>query len=194
MLYLGRRQDMKLFICSDIHGSKAGLDKFLAAVEAEKQNGTDARIVILGDIYNHGPRNPFPEEYAPMQVAKSLNSCRELIGVVKGNCDSEVDRMISEFEIGADFFIPWEGRTLYFTHGHKCNPELERQFAKAGDVVFYGHFHNPKHTVKNGVNYVCVGALGISADGVPKAFATVENNRVTVINLDSKETIIEFYI
>ena len=83
---------MKLFIGSDIHGSSANIRRFLDIVSDARKTDPDAKVVLLGDIYNHGPRNPFPEGYAPMQVAKMLNDSKDFIRVIKGNCDSEVDR------------------------------------------------------------------------------------------------------
>ena len=94
---------MKLFIGSDIHGSSANIQRFLNIVNDARKTDPDAKVVLLGDIYNHGPRNPFPEGYAPMTVAKILNESKDFIRVIKGNCDSEVDQMISEFPLKAIF-------------------------------------------------------------------------------------------
>ena len=84
---------MKLLIASDVHGSYSAIEKVLK--KAQEENAQE--LILLGDIYNHGPRNPFPEEYAPMKVAEALNKMNNLT-VIKGNCDSEVDEMISSFD------------------------------------------------------------------------------------------------
>lgn len=183
---------MKLFIGSDIHGSEANIIRFFNAVNDIFAVDKDTKVVLLGDIYNHGPRNSFPEGYAPMKVAKLLNDNKSLITVIKGNCDSEVDQMISDFTIGLDFNMEWCGKTLHFTHGHKCNPDLPKTEAKKGDIVFYGHFHRASLTEKDGVRYVCVGALGLSPEGVERSYAVLDESKVTVKTLEGNETLLEF--
>lgn len=173
---------MKLIVLSDIHGSRANLARVLAGCKDDLSTG--ARMILLGDIYNHGPRNPFPDGYAPMEVAALLNQRKRSLVAVKGNCDSEVDEMISEFEILPSFYMDDDGRGLYFTHGHKCNPDLPEERAKAGDVVFYGHFHRPSVKQVNGVYYVCVGAVGLSPDGVDKSYVTYCDKELTFKDLD----------
>lgn len=123
---------MRIFIASDIHGSAVNLEKFFSIVDSELPGHPDTKVVLLGDTYNHGPRNPLPEGYAPMRVAKLLNDAMSFITVIKGNCDSEVDEMISNFPIIGDFGMEWNGRTVYFTHGHKVNPDSPQPRAKAG--------------------------------------------------------------
>lgn len=177
---------MRVFIGSDIHGSELYLKKFLAAAAASRY-GEGVKIVLLGDIYNHGPRNPLPEGYAPMKVAAALNSVKDSLTAIKGNCDSEVDEMISEFSIQPSYFLPWQGRTAYFTHGHKCNPDLPCEEAKEGDIVFYGHFHRPDIREVNGVVYVCVGAIGMCPEGCQRAYAVLDEDKITVCSLDGEE-------
>ena len=185
---------MRMFIGSDVHGSEANLIRFFTRVDASLADDKDTKVILLGDIYNHGPRNPFPEGYAPMRVAKLLNDATSFITVIKGNCDSEVDQMISNFPIIGDFSMEWQGHTLYFTHGHKCNPELPPTGAKRGDVVFYGHFHKAALTEKDGVRYVCVGALGLSPEGVERSYAVIDETSVTVKALERDDTILKFDI
>ncbi|MCM1306028.1 MAG: phosphodiesterase [Bacteroides sp.] len=185
---------MKIFIGSDIHGSEANLKRFLSEIEKTVANDESYKIVLLGDIYYHGPRNPFPEGYAPMKVAELLNGKKERLAVIKGNCDSEVDQMISEFEFGSDFSGNLNGHNLYFTHGHKCNPELPPSGAKAGDIVFYGHFHRASLKEIDGVRYVCVGAIGLSPAGVERSYAVIDGYKVTVKGLDDGNVIFEFVI
>lgn len=182
---------MKVFIGSDIHGSETNLLKFLRAMDSVAESGESVKAVLLGDIYNHGPRNPFPEGYAPMKVAALLNARKDSVTAIKGNCDSEVDQTISEFKIDMDRTSKWGGHTLFFTHGHVFNPELPPLEAEKGDVVFYGHFHEPNLTVKDGIRFICVGALGLSANGAPCSYAVLEEGKVTVKNLDGSETLFE---
>ena len=171
---------MRIFIASDIHGSAANLEKFFSIVDSELPGHPDTKVVLLGDTYNHGPRNPLPEGYAPMRVAKLLNDAMSFITVIKGNCDSEVDEMISNFPIIGDFSMEWNGRTVYFTHGHKINHDSPQPRAKAGDIVFYGHFHKPSVKDVNGVKYVCVGSVGIPFDGTPSSYAVLDEDKVTL--------------
>ncbi len=176
----------KLIIASDIHGSYAYTKKFWEFVD---RDGNSKRVVLLGDTYNHGPRNPFPEEYAPMKVEALLESRMTEFDIIWGNCDSEVDQMISPFTIGGDFSLKDGDRTIYFTHGHKVNPDLPKADAKPGDLVFYGHFHVPAYNLVDGVHYVCVGSLGLPKEDSPHAYATYENNTVSVLGLDGSQVI-----
>lgn len=173
-----------LYIGSDIHGGFASIDKFFEIVN--KDNGKK-RVILLGDTYNHGPRNPFPEDYAPMKVAGLLERKMGEFDIIKGNCDSEVDQMISPFKIRGDFSLKDGDRHIYFTHGHKVNPDLPSKKAVSGDVVFYGHFHVPCHRVVNGVHYVCVGSMAMPKDGSLPSYAIYKNSTIVIKSLDGTE-------
>ncbi len=175
---------MKIFVGSDIHGSAPMAQKFLAEVQRLSPADGNMRIVILGDVYNHGPRNPLPEGYAPMQVAAALNAVKDKLSVVKGNCDSEVDAMISEFSFYNSVSIPRKGKKLIFTHGHKINADMPMEGLEGGDAVFYGHFHKPQTRVVDGVRYVCVGAIGMSAAGVPRSYAVISDDGLDILSLE----------
>lgn len=171
---------MRIFIASDIHGSATNLEEFFRIVDATLPEHPETKVILLGDTYNHGPRNPFPAGYAPMQVAKLLNDAMTFVTVIRGNCDSEVDEMISNFPIIGDFSMEWNGRTVFFTHGHKVNPDLPENKAKAGDIVFYGHFHKPAVTDVRGVKYICVGSVGLPFDGTPRSYALLEEDKIVL--------------
>ncbi len=175
---------MRLFIASDIHGSATNLERFFSIVDATLEEDRQTKVVLLGDTYNHGPRNPLPEGYAPMQVAKLLNDAMSFVTVLKGNCDSEVDEMISNFPIIGDFSMEWEGRTVFFTHGHKVNPDNPPTGAKRGDLVFYGHFHKPSVKTVDDVTYVCVGSIGLPFDGTPHSYAVLDEKGVKLKSFD----------
>lgn len=129
---------MKLFFASDLHGCLAATEKTL---DLFVQSGAE-HLVLLGDILNHGPRNPVPEAYSPPQVAERLNQYAERIIAVRGNCDSEVDQMLLSFPMMMDYswVLLESGQRLFLTHGHLYNganiPAL-----KAGDVLVHGHTH-----------------------------------------------------
>ena len=109
---------MKLMIASDIHGAAGYCRALLDAFDRERAD----RLLLLGDILYHGPRNDLPDEYAPKQVLAMLNERRDKIFCVRGNCDTEVDQMVLTFPILADYSVfPAADRLVYATHGHVFN-------------------------------------------------------------------------
>ena len=114
---------MKALVISDIHGSGYYADKIREIVERENPE----KIILLGDLYYHGPRNDLSQEYNPMKVAETLNSMKDRLLVVRGNCDAEVDEMISEFKFNDHILMEINGKKFYFTHGHKYNIENKKK-------------------------------------------------------------------
>lgn len=111
---------MKLLIASDIHGSATWCEKLMGAIEAESPD----KVVLLGDLLYHGPRNDLPEGYAPKQVILMLNGIAGSIAAVRGNCEAEVDQMVLDFPCMADYALLFDGtRQLFCTHGHLWNPD-----------------------------------------------------------------------
>ena len=108
---------MKVLLISDIHGSSYYAKKIEEIVNREEPN----KIIVLGDLYYHGPRNPLTQEYNPLEVAKILNSLKDRLEVIKGNCDAEVDEMISEFQFNKNLLEEINGKKIFFTHGHIYN-------------------------------------------------------------------------
>ena len=134
---------MKLMIASDIHGSAYYCRKLLEAYDREKAG----RMVILGDILYHGPRNDLPKEYAPKEVIAMLNPRKKDLLCVRGNCDTEVDQMVLEFPILADYgFLYEKGRMIFLTHGHVFNEKNLPMLGK-GDILLHGHTHVPAYTI-----------------------------------------------
>ena len=106
---------MKWMIASDIHGSAFYCEKMLKAFEREQAD----KLLLLGDILYHGPRNDLPKGYAPKKVIELLNNIKEKILCVRGNCDAEVDQMVLEFPVLADYMLLFDGTcAIYATHGH----------------------------------------------------------------------------
>lgn len=135
----------KLVIASDIHGSAHWCAKVLERFHAESEGAAprDVRLLLLGDVLYHGPRNSLPQGYAPKEVIAMLNPLRERLFCVRGNCDGEVDQMVLDFPIMADYAVfELFGRTVYATHGHHWNAKTPPPLC-AGDVLLYGHFHVP---------------------------------------------------
>lgn len=127
---------MKFMIASDIHGSAFYCRKMLEAFRREQAD----KLLLLGDILYHGPRNDLPKEYAPKTVLSLLNEIKDQILCVRGNCDTEVDQMVLEFPILADYCILCvKNRMIYATHGHRFN----RESLQPGDILLHGHTHVP---------------------------------------------------
>ncbi|MDE7301559.1 MAG: phosphodiesterase [Clostridia bacterium] len=131
---------MKYIIASDVHGSSAWCKKLLDAFKKEKAD----KLLLLGDILYHGPRNPLPDGYAPMEVAAMLNGIKDKIICVRGNCDSEVDQMVLDFNISSDYAEVYDGnKRLVLSHGHRAVPPLNWN-----DVYLTGHTHVPLNVVE----------------------------------------------
>ena len=136
----GMESYMKWMIASDIHGSEYYCRKLLEAYDREKAE----RLLLLGDILYHGPRNDLPKEYNPKKVMELLNARKQDILCVRGNCDSQVDQMVLEFPILADYSIITDGKTvIYATHGH-CYHENNLPPLQKGTILLQGHTHVPK--------------------------------------------------
>lgn len=180
---------MKVMIASDIHGSACYCRKMLEAYENEHAE----RLLILGDILYHGPRNGLPEEYEPKNLIGMLNPYKDAIIAVRGNCDSEVNDAVLEFDTMADYkLIHLDGLNVYLTHGHIWNEEREIYGLK--DVLLLGHTHVPKCIEHE--NYVCMnpGSVAIPKDGTRHSYMIYENGLFTWKDLDTSETYMEYRI
>ena len=167
---------MKLVIASDIHGSAKYCRKLLEAFKRESAQ----KLVLLGDILYHGPRNPLPEEYAPAEVAKMLGEIREKIICVRGNCDSEVDQMVLPFPVLSDYgTIFADGVNMVISHGHKDTPPLS-----AGDVYITGHTHIPLNTREEGFLHLNPGSVALPKDEKnTRGYILFENGKFIFKNL-----------
>lgn len=165
---------MKWIIASDIHGSAAYCRKLIEAFENE---GAD-RLLLLGDILYHGPRNDLPAEYAPKKVIEMLNGLKDKILCVRGNCDTEVDQMVLEFPVLADYAVLYiENRVFYATHGHIYNLDNLPPLCK-GDILLHGHTHIPACTEQNGITYMNPGSVSIPKENSANSYMTIENGMV----------------
>ena len=152
---------MKLMFASDIHGSAYYMQKVLDAFVNEQAD----KLILLGDLLYHGPRNPLPREYDPQKVAKMLNENKQNIIAVRGNCDSEVDQMVLEFPILADYcFLELDGHTIFATHGHVHNPK-NLPMLKDGDILLNGHTHIPANQNMGTYTYMNPGSVSIPKEG-----------------------------
>ena len=171
---------MKLMIASDIHGSAYYCRKLLEAYDREKAG----RMVILGDILYHGPRNDLPQEYAPKQVIAMLNEYKNEIIAVRGNCEAEVDQMVLEFPVMADYAIlVLNGLTFFATHGHLFNQD-QMPPLKAGDILVHGHTHLLKAEKVNGHYILNPGSTSIPKGGNPATYAILDEQDFKIFDFD----------
>lgn len=181
---------MKFLIASDIHGSAYYCNLLLKAVKEEKAD----RILILGDILYHGPRNDLPLDYAPKKVMDILNPLKDKLLCVRGNCDTEVDQMVLSFPILADYsIIPVGDRLIYATHGHNYNESKLPPISK-GDILINGHTHVSKCTEYEDFVYMNPGSVSIPKEGTPHSYMTLENGKFLWKNLVTKEIYKEYKI
>ena len=166
---------MKYFIATDIHGSAYWAQK---VVQKFAESQADV-LVLLGDIYNHGPRNPLPKQYEPLKVAELLNPFASKMIVVQGNCDSEVDQMISDFLFVRENFVFVGNKRILFTHGHVHNKTNTANLSQ-GDVIVYGHFHVNEITTANGINCVNLTSCALPKNNSTPAYAILDDNGITL--------------
>ena len=173
---------MKWMIASDLHGSAYYCRKMLEAFERE---GAD-RLFLLGDLLYHGPRNDLPREYAPKEVIPLLNGKKEKLLCVRGNCDAEVDQMVLEFPVLADYAVlPVGQRLIYATHGHIYHVKNLPPLAP-GDVLLHGHTHVPAWTeFGQGNLYLNPGSVSIPKENSPHSYVTLEENTMQWKELES---------
>lgn len=171
---------MKYLFASDIHGSAYYCRKLLDAFREEQAE----RLVLLGDLLYHGPRNDLPREYAPKEVIALLNEHKNKIYAVRGNCEAEVDQMVLEFPVMADYCIlSVDGRTFYATHGHIYNqdnlPPLQER-----DILIHGHTHVLKAQQMDGYILLNPGSVSIPKEENPATYAVLENSIFTIKDFD----------
>lgn len=173
---------MKIMIASDIHGSAFYCRKMLEAFERE---GAE-KLLLLGDILYHGPRNDLPKEYAPKEVIAMLNPMADKLLCVRGNCDTEVDQMGLDFPVLAEYAILYVGKTMIFaTHGHNFNPANPPKIGK-GDILLNGHTHVPAFEDKGNFIYVNPGSVSIPKENSEHGYIILEENNLTWKNLDGE--------
>ena len=167
---------MKYMIASDIHGSAYYCKKIVAALEQEEAE----RLILLGDLLYHGPRNDLPKDYAPKQVIPMLNALKDRLFAVRGNCDTEVDQMVLEFPIMADYAVfEIQGRLVYCSHGHVFH-EKHLPPMKKGDIFLHGHTHVLQAKEVDGITILNPGSTSIPKEGNPPTYAILEDGTFKV--------------
>ena len=171
---------MKIFVASDIHGSAYYCRKMLKAYEEEQAE----RMLLLGDILYHGPRNDLPREYAPKDVIAMLNDRKNEIYAVRGNCEAEVDQMVLQFPVLADYcLIPLVKKVIYATHGLVYNPEHLPPM-KDGDILLHGHTHVLKAEKRDHFILLNPGSVSIPKEGNPPSYGILNQGRFEIKDFD----------
>lgn len=174
---------MKWMIASDIHGSEYYCRQMLEVFDREQAD----RLLLLGDILYHGPRNDLPRDYAPKAVIALLNQRKENLLCVRGNCDTEVDQMVLEFPILADYCILSEdSHIVYATHGHHYGETNPPCLAK-GDILLCGHTHVPKCVIYENYIYMNPGSVSIPKEGSAHGYMTLQNGKFVWKSFDGNE-------
>ena len=186
-------KQMKLMIASDIHGSAPYCRKMLEAYVREKAD----RLLLLGDILYHGPRNDLPEGYAPKEVIAMLNPVKKNLLCVRGNCDAEVDQMVLDFPVLADYCLldltdgsGNAGAVMFATHGHRYNPHHLPPLSD-GDILLNGHTHIPAceeilDMDGNRYQYLNPGSVSIPKEGSRRSYMIYEKGTFTWKNLEGE--------
>ena len=176
---------MKWMIASDIHGSAYYCRELLEAYDREKAD----RLLLLGDILYHGPRNDLPKDYNPKEVIALLNQHKQDILCVRGNCDTEVDQMVLEFPVLSEFGVVFaDGLTLYMLHGHK-NLDIP---VLPGDILLCGHTHVPAVRKDGEHYYVNPGSVSIPKEGSCHGYMMLENRQLRHVSLEGENTLPDF--
>ena len=169
-------------IASDIHGSAYYCEKLMEAYQREQAD----RLLLLGDILYHGPRNDLPRDYAPKKVIGMLNERKQDILCVRGNCDTEVDQMVLQFPVLADYGVLTAGeRLIYVTHGHVYNssnlPPLH-----PGDILLHGHTHIPACAESDTHTYLNPGSVSIPKEKSPHSYMIFDGSNFAWKDLDGE--------
>ena len=174
---------MKLMIPPDIHGSAGSCRKMLDQFEKEGAQ----RLLLLGDLLYHGPRNDLPGDYRPKEVISLLNGKKQSLLCVRGNCEAEVDQMVLEFPVLSDSMILFlDGRMVFATHGHIFHedhlPPLQE-----GDILLHGHTHVP--VLENRGSYILLnpGSVSLPKQNTAKSYMIYENGVFTLKDLDGNK-------
>lgn len=171
---------MKLMVASDIHGSSYYCEKML---ELFKKEGAD-KLLLLGDLLYHGARNALPRDYSTLKTAELLNGVKENILCIKGNCDSEVDTLVLEFPVEADFaYFTVAGRNAIAAHGHKTPARLQKN-----DLLFNGHFHVPAYEEREDCVYINCGSVSIPKENSPHSCLIVTDHELIWKDIETGKT------
>ncbi len=171
-------------IASDLHGDRLCTEELLRRFD---ESGAE-RLLLLGDLLYHGPRNDLPSGYDPKGVIALLSSYQNQILCVRGNCEAEVDQMVLPFPVLADYaWVEREGLSVFATHGHRFNRECLPPMTE-GTVLLHGHTHVPAaEKLEGGIWYINPGSVALPKEGSPKSYLLWEGRRFCFCALDGRE-------
>ena len=171
---------MKWLIASDLHGSAPCCQALLAAFRRERAD----KLLLLGDLLYHGPRNDLPEGYAPKQVISLLNAVKDSIFCVRGNCEAEVDQMVLDFPVLAEYcLLEAAGRLIFAAHGHHHNLQSPPPL-KPGDVLLHGHTHIPAKDNSAGFWYLNPGSVSLPKGGNPASYGILDGTVFAIFDFE----------
>lgn len=168
---------MKYLVVSDIHGSGYYAKKIKEINEKENPD----KIILLGDLYYHGPRNPLTDEYGPMNVAGVLNDLSDKILCTRGNCDADVDEFISEFKFKDNIRLTIGKLKFFFSHGHYYNSD---NIPEDADVVVYGHFHTGFIKEEYGIIFTNPGSIALPKNGTANSYMIIDEEHIILKDVD----------
>ena len=182
---------MKLLIASDLHGDARCTEKLIS--EFHRLNAD--KLLLLGDVLYHGPRNDLPSGYAPKEVISMLNMINDKLLCVRGNCDTEVDQMVLDFPVLAEYaYVVENGIEILATHGHNINMNTVKGLGK-NTILLHGHTHIPTVTeFGDGNVYINPGSISIPKENSPKSYIIFENGEFSFRKLDSGEEYMNYKV
>ena len=171
----------RLMIASDLHGDAETTEKLLKVFA---ESGAE-KLILLGDLLYHGPRNDLPAGYAPKRVIEMLNAKKDSLLCVRGNCEAEVDQMVLDFPVMADFQrFTVGGVSFYATHGHHKNRENPPRM-KRGEVLLTGHTHVPVAVRFGRKNlHINPGSVSIPKEDSPRSYVLYEDGHFSFLRLE----------
>ena len=172
---------MKYLVFSDIHGSMF----YFNCARDLIANENPEKVILLGDLYYHGPRNPLPQDYNPKAVCEVLNTIADKIIAIKGNCDAEVDEMISNFTFAESVTLDIAGKKVMFTHGHKYNKD---NVPSGVDAIIYGHYHTG-FINRDNVLAINSGSISLPKENTAHSYLLIEDNNIYLKDLLTNEVI-----
>ncbi|MBR4030706.1 MAG: phosphodiesterase [Clostridia bacterium] len=173
---------MKLLFASDIHGSSKYAKILKDIFESEKAE----KLILLGDYLYHGPRNDLPDGYNPKETLSILNGMKDSLFCVRGNCDGEVDQMVLDFPMMADYAMLYlNGKRVYITHGHNFNPENPLKMQK-GDILINGHTHVWKAQEFDEFTYLNPGSVTLPKENQNHSYMVYEDGIFTIKSIDGE--------
>lgn len=179
----------KYLLISDVHGSY----KAMKRIEEIIMYNNFEKIICLGDILYHGPRNDLPDEYSPKKVIEIVKKYLDKFVFIQGNCDAEVDSMVLNCHFIKKKRMKFGNRIIYFTHGHHLSRYDVDESLEKNSIVIYGHYHIFNISNINGVIYFNIGSTSIPKDGICQ-YGILNEQKISVLSLDDNSLIGEYYL